>query len=124
MPGVSIRQAPDGSGSSARWVVVWRPRESVARTAAVRIFCTPSKVLVRVDLPAPDEPTSTAVCPGPSHGRSASTLSAWRALTVSSGIACAASSSSTASASSAYSVRSALVSTTTGAAPPPPTSSR
>ena len=36
MPGVSIRSAPPGSRTSSRCVVVWRPRESSARTAFVR----------------------------------------------------------------------------------------
>ena len=61
MPGVSIRQPPCGSGSSTRCVVVWRPRESFSRTALVFILSMPSSVLVSVDLPAPDEPTSTAL---------------------------------------------------------------
>ncbi len=104
MPGVSIRHAPDGSGINARCVVVWRPRESFSRTALVFIFCVPSKVLVNVDLPAPDEPTSTAVRPSPSHGRSAATLSGSLALTARNAMFCASNSSSTANASSAYSV--------------------
>ena len=65
MPGVSIRQPPCGSGSSTRAVVVCRPRESFARTALVFIFSRPSRVLVSVDLPAPELPTSTTVRPGP-----------------------------------------------------------
>ena len=65
MPGVSIRQPPCGSGVSTREVVVWRPRESLPRTALVFIFSRPSSVLVSVDLPAPELPTSTTVRPGP-----------------------------------------------------------
>ena len=130
MPGVSIRQPPDGSGSRVRKVVVWRPRASFSRTALVFIFSTPSSVLVRVDLPAPDEPTSTAVRPGPSHGSSAATLARSLAFTATATMPCAASSASAASeASASLPSTSALVSTTTGlgepwAVPPPRTSSR
>src|SRR5690606_37509613 len=85
MPGVSIRQAPDGSAINARWVVVWRPRSSPSRTAPVFILSMPSRVLVSVDLPAPEEPTSTAVRPGRSHCASAATLARSLALTASTG---------------------------------------
>ena len=44
-------QAPVGSAISARWWW-WRLRSSPARTAPVFIFSMPSRVLVRVDLPA------------------------------------------------------------------------
>ena len=124
MPGVSIRQAPAGNGMRARNVVVWRPRESLSRTSPVFMRSSPRSVLVSVDLPAPDDPTSTTVWPGSSHGASCATLSGSLALTVNTGTPCAVRSASTSTASAAYSVRSALVSTTTGCAPPPPTSSR
>ena len=124
MPGVSIRQAPVGSGISARWVVVWRPRASDSRTSPVFIRSMPSSVLVRVDLPAPELPTSTAVRPGLSHGFNAATLSGSRALTARTAMSCAASSTSAASEPGTSSTWSDLVSTTTGSAPLPCTSSR
>src|SRR3546814_9061017 len=71
MPGVSIRQAPEGIGISARWVVVWRQRASLSRTSPVFIRSLPSRVLVSVDLPAPDEPTRTMMRRGCSQGERA-----------------------------------------------------
>ena len=124
MPGVSIRQAPPGSGSSARWVVVWRPRASLSRTSAVFMRSRPSSVLVSVDLPAPDEPTSTAVVPGASQGASAATLPACLALTGTMATPVLATSASAASASSALATVSSFVSTTTGMLPLPCTNSR
>ena len=69
MPGVSMRKAPPGSSNSSRWVVVWRPRESSSRTAAVAWRCSPRSALTSVDLPTPDEPSTTAVWPGAEVGR-------------------------------------------------------
>ena len=63
-PGVSITQAPPGRRCSERDVVVCLPRLSCARTAPVSCTAAPSSVLVKVDLPAPDEPSSTSVCAG------------------------------------------------------------
>ena len=64
-PGVSMMQAPPGSRCSERAVVVCMPRLSCTRTAPVSWTAAPSSVLVRVDLPAPDEPSTTSVRPKP-----------------------------------------------------------
>ena len=58
-----MTQAPPGSRCSERAVVVCMPRLSCSRTAPVSCTALPIRVLVRVDLPAPDEPSSTSVCP-------------------------------------------------------------
>ena len=99
MPGVSIRQAPRGSSNSARCVVVWRPRPSLSRVAAVAMRDSPSSVLVSVDLPAPEEPTSTAVAPGVRYGSSAMTLRASLPLIACSGVPAGSRAASCASAS-------------------------
>ena len=46
-------------------VVVCLPRLSCSRTAPVSCTAAPSSVLVSVDLPAPDEPSTTSVWPWP-----------------------------------------------------------
>ena len=101
--------------------VVWRPRESLSRTSSF-VFSTPSSVLVSVDLPAPDEPTSTTLCPGCSHGSSAATLSRSFAFTATTATACPATAAASRAASTApgesASAPSAFVSTTTGSTPP------
>ena len=84
MPGVSIRQPPCGNAINARCVVVCRPLASASRTPWVFIFSTPSRVLVSVDLPAPEEPTSTADLPGDRYGCNTATWAgslAFRAYT-------------------------------------------
>ena len=64
-PGVSMMQPPPGSRCSERAVVVCMPRPSFTRTPPVSWTAAPSKVLVSVDLPAPDEPRTTSVSPKP-----------------------------------------------------------
>ena len=124
IPGVSIRHAPWGRVIRVRWVVVWRPRESRSRTAPVRILLRPIRVLVRVDLPAPEEPTSTTVRPLPSQGARAATLSGSLALTLTTGTPPASMSLRRARSAPASSQRSSLVSTSTGSAPLARTSTR
>ena len=58
-----MMQAPPGKRWSERAVVVCMPRLSCTRTAPVSWTALPISVLVRVDLPAPDEPSTTSVCP-------------------------------------------------------------
>ncbi len=79
---------------------------------------------MRVDLPAPEEPTSTAVTPGPSHGRSSSTVRGSLALTASTGTAGPASAWTSAWRAAASAHRSRLVSSTSGRAPLPCTRTR
>ena len=81
-PGVSMMQAPPGSWNSERAVVVCLPRLSCSRTAPVSCAARPSRVLVRVDLPAPDEPSSTRVCPARVCGAKRSAVSGSRASTL------------------------------------------
>ncbi len=110
-PGVSMTIPPPGRGSSSRWTVVCRPRPSDSRTAPVAIASPPAMALTRVDLPAPDRPSSTAVSPWP--GSSASRPApegAQTRWTAAPGAAAAIASRST-------SARSALVMTTDGRAP-------
>ena len=59
-----MSSAPPGSSNSSRWVVVWRPRESSSRTAAVAWRSSPRSALTSVDLPTPDEPRTPPSCPG------------------------------------------------------------
>ena len=63
---MSISAPPPGSSISSRRVVGGGPLSSVARTSAVACRSSPSRRLVSVDLPAPDEPSSTAVLSGAS----------------------------------------------------------
>jgi hypothetical protein len=56
-----MMQAPPGSRCSERAVVVCMPRPSLRRTGPVSWTAAPSSVFVSVDLPAPDEPSSTSV---------------------------------------------------------------
>ena len=118
MPGVSMRSAPPGSRTSSRWVVVWRPRESSSRTAPVRWRSLPSSALTSVDLPTPEEPSTTAVRPG---GRWSSARAATPSP-VSAEIVRTSTPGATASAAtrspSGSSATSALLSTITGVAPP------
>ena len=62
-PGVSIRTPPPGRTSRLRVVVVCRPLPSTSRVACTSMTSAPSRALARVDLPAPDWPSSTAVPP-------------------------------------------------------------
>ena len=119
-PGVSITIPPEGSTIRSRVTVVWRPLASPARTSAVCWTSSPARRLTRVDLPAPDSPSSTAVrCP---------TSSSWMASTpspvtedstwTSASPARSRTSPTTASTSTpSAEARSALVSTMVGVAP-------
>ena len=118
MPGVSMSSAPPGRRTSSRWVVVWRPRESSSRTAAVRCRSLPTSALTSVDLPTPDEPSTTAVRPGARcASRSASTPAPVSADTARTSTPGAIASAATRSPS-ASSATSALLSTMTGVEPP------
>ena len=61
MPGESITSPPPGSTSSWRSVVVCRPSSSSSRVSFVAMTSSPSQRLTSVDLPTPEEPSSTAV---------------------------------------------------------------
>ena len=61
MPGVSISNAPPGSATSRRAVVVWRPLPLSSLTAATRATSPPISRLTSVDFPTPDDPTSATV---------------------------------------------------------------
>ena len=63
-PGVSMRMAPPGSTTSSPAVVVWRPRPSASRIDWVRWTSAPARRLSKVDLPAPEAPSTTKVVPG------------------------------------------------------------
>ena len=65
MPGVSTSQPPEGSRWSVRPVVVCRPLASSSRMPRVAICSAPVSVLISVDLPTPDDPTSATVWPAP-----------------------------------------------------------
>ena len=56
---------PPGRTWSWRRVVVWRPRASSSRIAAVAATSPPASRLSNVDFPTPDEPTKATVRPGP-----------------------------------------------------------
>src|SRR5437879_946631 len=62
-PGVSISSAPHGKTNSSRVVVVCRPRLSLSRTGRTSWTVCPRSRFGIVDLPTPDEPSSTNVCP-------------------------------------------------------------
>ena len=114
-----MMQAPPGSGSSVRTVVVWRPRLSSARTAPVsRPACRPwacTRLLASVLLPAPLLPSSTSVRPGCSQAASAPAAAGWRRSSASAGMRAGRMSAASARrrAASAGSTVSALLSTST-----------
>ncbi len=114
-PGVSMSTPPPGSGTSSRLTVVCRPLPCCwALTAPVRSTSAPSSALPRVDLPAPETPSSTTV--PVSAARSASIpapLVAATGTTSTPGARASASSRST----SGSGLRSALVRAITGRAP-------
>ena len=64
MPGVSITIAPEGSITSSRLVVVWRPFPLHSWISCVACHSSPMSVLSKVDLPTPDEPMKATVCLG------------------------------------------------------------
>src|SRR5467141_2267433 len=63
-PGVSISSAPPGSTNSSLAVVVCRPRLSLSRTGCTSWTVCPRSRFAIVDLPTPEEPSSTSVSPG------------------------------------------------------------
>src|SRR5262245_60206211 len=83
-PGVSRIAPPPGTGTSARNVVVWRPRPS-DRSSRVPMTAAPTTALTKLDLPAPDGPNRPSVRPGATYGRSASMPAPVRALTANTG---------------------------------------
>ena len=60
MPGVSITTPPRGHKNISRPVVVWRPLSPLAISCVAIVF-TPSKRLINVDLPTPEEPIKAQV---------------------------------------------------------------
>ncbi len=85
MPGVSRTMPPPSRTISSRCEVVWRPRWSSSRTSCVASSSSPARPFTIVDLPTPDEPTSTAVRFGSRKGRSSSRPSPVLAETASAG---------------------------------------
>ncbi len=116
-PGVSMRTPPPGSRRRLRVVVVCRPLPSTSRASCTPIASSPSRVLARVDFPAPEIPRSTLV-PSATTARNTSTPSPVAELTGSTGTPGAVRSTSWTRWDSvaASGTRSALVSRTTGRA--------
>ena len=114
-PGVSTTRPPPGSSTSSRCAVVCRPLPS-ARSARVNMTASPTRALVRVDLPAPDGPSRARVRPATTCARTSSRPSPVVLLIATTSTPGAAAATS-ARSSAASGTRSALVSTTIGVAP-------
>src|SRR5229473_5219794 len=115
-PGVSISNAPPGKTSSSREVVVCRPRLSLSRTGCTSWTASPRSRFAIVDLPTPEEPSSTNVCPGLRNSPSSLNPCSVFALTTHTAVPIATRFISTAF-SRASSQASALFNTITGLAP-------
>src|SRR5258708_5739112 len=115
-PGVSINNAPPGKTNSSREVVVCRPRLSLSRTGRTSCTASPSSRFTIVDLPTPEEPSSTNVFPGLRNSSSPAKPSPVFALTTHTSAPTAMRSIS-AAFSRASSQASALFNTITGRAP-------
>ena len=118
-----MMQAPPGSRCSERAVVVCMPRLSCGAPRRCPGSRAPSSVFVSVDLPAPDEPSSTIVWPAAGDVREAlaraagSVASTTTVSTVPPGCACRSASSRSSRRSGSARGMSALVRTTIGAMP-------
>src|SRR5882757_1033883 len=115
-PGVSISSAPPGKMNSSLAVVVCRPLLSLSRTGRTSSTVSSRSRFAIVDLPTPEEPSSTNVCPGLRNSSSSTKPSPVLALTTHTDVPIA-----TRSISAAFSrdssQASALFNTITGLAP-------